>query len=67
MWTYNDYILTIQNVGPASEKYCQEQDVGNYLVKISDIGGLEFKPINDSCDLRKLAIQLPPRWRPHEP
>ena len=67
MWTYEDYILTIQNDGPASENYCQEQDVGNYLVKTLDEGGLHFKPINDSCDLRKVAFRLPPRWRPHEP
>ena len=66
-WTYEDYILTIQNEGSASEKYCQEQDVGVYLVKSVDAGGLKFKPISDSCSLRKVAFQLPSRWRPEAP
>lgn len=66
-WTYENYILTIQNEGPASEKYCQEQDVGSYLVKMADGGGLQFKRLNDTCSLRELAFKLPPRWRPMMP
>jgi len=66
-WTYEDYVLTIQNEGSASEPYCQEQDVGVYLVKSVDAGGLKFKPISDSCGLRKVAFELPPRWRPQAP
>ena len=67
VWTYEDYVLTIQNTGPASEKYCQEQDVGNYLVKTVEQGGLTFKLINDSCNLRGVAFQIPSRWRPYKP
>ena len=66
-WTYKDYVLTIQNEGLASDKYCQEQDVGIYLVKLVDAGGLKFKAISDSCSLRGIAVPLPPRWRPHLP
>jgi len=66
-WTYEDYILTLQNHGAASEGYCQEQDVGKFLVKNADGGGLKFKTINDLCSLRGTALQLPPRWRQHVP
>ena len=66
-WTYEETILTIQNDGPASEKYCEEQDVGTYLVKMVDGGGLKFKSIGDSCSLREVAFELPPRWRPYVP
>lgn len=66
-WTYQDYFLTFQNEGPASEKYCQEQDVGIYLVSKVEAGGLKFKTVVDSCSLRGIAMGLPPRWRPHVP
>ena len=66
-WTYQDYVLTIQNKGPASEGYCQEQDEGIYLVKMVDAGGLKFKAISDSCSLRGIAVPLPPRWFPYVP
>jgi len=67
MWTYEDYMLSIRNVGPASEGYCQEQDIGKYLVKKADGGGLRFNTISDPCSLRGLAFNLPPRWRPNAP
>ena len=66
-WTYEDYVLILQNDGVASEGYCQEQDVGKFLVKNADGGGLIFKTIDDSCSLRGVAFQLPPRWRPYVP
>jgi hypothetical protein len=66
-WTYEDFVLTLKNAGPASDGYCQEQDVGQFLVKNADGGGLSFKTITDSCALRATAFQLPPRWRPQEP
>lgn len=66
-WNYEDFILTVQNEGQASEKYCQEQDVGTFLAKTHEGGGLKFTTINDSCSLRGVAMQLPPRWRPHAP
>lgn len=66
-WTYEDHVLTIQNKGAASEKYCQEQDVGNYLVSNVDAGGINFKALNDVCSLRGVALEFPFRWRPYMP
>lgn len=66
-WTYENFILTIQNAGPASEKYCSEKDVGTFLVKNVDAGGLKFKLLGDTCALRGVAIPLPPRWIPNVP
>lgn len=66
-WTYENYVFTLQNDRAASEGYCQEQDVGKFLVKKADGGGLVFKTINDSCSLRGLAFKIPPRWLQHVP
>ncbi len=54
-WTYEDYMLTLQNQGPASEGYCQEQDVGTYLVRNTEGGGIQFKHLEEPCAWR---IQL---------
>jgi hypothetical protein len=51
-WTYKDYVLTVQNQGPASEGYCQEQDVGTYLVRNIEEGGIQFRPLKDPCAWR---------------
>lgn len=66
-WTYENYVLSLQNDRVASEGYCQEQDVGKFLVKKVDGGGLRFKTINDSCSARGLAFKIPPRWLQHVP
>ena len=51
-WTYEDYVLTLQNQGPASEGYCQEQDVGTYLVRNTEGGGIKFKHLEEPCGWR---------------
>lgn len=56
-WTYDDYVLTVRNDGAASEGYCQEQDLGRYMVKYFDDGEIQFKPIQDACSWRKFAFQ----------
>lgn len=59
-WTYENFILTLQNDGPASEGYCSEQDIGNYLIrKVKNASGnrMQFKLISDSCAYR--AAMLP--------
>ena len=51
-WVYEDYVLTIQNQGPAAEGYCQEQDVGTYLVRKTEAGGIKFKHLEEPCGWR---------------
>ena len=59
-WTYENYILTLQNEGLASEGYCLEQDVGTYLIRnVESASGkrIQFKLVSDSCAYR--AAMLP--------
>ena len=70
-WTYEEYMLTLQNDGPASEGYCQEQDVGIYLIKtVESASGnrMQFKPVTDSCEYRAAALQrIGSPWDPYTP
>ena len=68
IWTYEDYVLTIQNDGAASEGYCQGQDMGRYMVKNVEDGGIQFKPIEDTCFWRKDAFRrIGSPWDPYVP
>ncbi len=58
-WTYEDYVLTLQNQGPASEGFCQEQDVGTYLVRNTEAGGIQFKKLEEPCAWRTLLSYVP--------
>jgi hypothetical protein len=56
---YDDYVLTLQNDGPASEGYCQEQDVGTYLIRnVESASGnrMQFKLVSDPCVYRATAL-----------
>jgi len=58
-WTYENYVLTLQNDGPASEGYCLEQDVGTYLIRnVESVSGkrMQFKLVKDSCAYRATAL-----------
>jgi hypothetical protein len=67
-WTYEDYMLTLQNQGSASEGYCQVQDVGTYLVKNTRENGIEIKLISDQCAFRANSLpRLGAIWRPYVP
>lgn len=70
-WTYEDYVLTLQNDGPASEGYCLEQDTGTYMIRnVESVSGnrMQFKLISDSCVHRGRTL---PRggayWDPYMP
>ena len=59
-WTYEDYVLAVQNEGSASEGYCQEQDVGSYLVRnVKSVprSRMQFKLISDPCAWRAFTMQ----------
>ncbi len=70
-WTYEDYVLTVQNEGSATEGYCQDQDVGTYLIKnVKSAGGgrLQFNLISDSCVFRAATLQrVAAPWDPYVP
>jgi len=68
-WTYEDFVLTLQNQGLASEGFCQEQDVGTYLTTRTDDGGIRYKGIEDSCGLRRAYLECyaPSDWVPFVP
>lgn len=70
-WTYEDYVLTLQNDGPASEGYCLEQDVGTYLVKnVKSVprNRIQFKLISDSCEFRASSLpRVAAPWDPYVP
>lgn len=70
-WTYEDYVLTIQNDGPASEGYCLEQDVGTYVIKnVKSVpkNRMQFKLISDSCEYRgRLLRRVSAPWDPYVP
>ncbi len=58
-WSYENYVLNLQNDGPASEGYCDEQDVGSYLirtVKNVSLNRIQFKLILDPCLYRASAL-----------
>lgn len=57
-WKHEDYVLTIQNQGPAAEGYCQGQDVGKYLVRKTDTGTIQFKALADPCGWRMFQLTL---------
>jgi hypothetical protein len=67
-WTYEGYVLTVQNQGPAIEGYCQEQDVGTYLFRNTDEDGIQFKSISDPCVWRKdMLVRRGGDWNPYVP
>lgn len=70
-WTYEDYVLTIQNDGPASEGYCLEQDVGTYVIKnVKSVpkNRMQFKLISDSCAFRANTLpRVAAPWNPYVP
>ena len=70
-WTYENYVLTLQNEGPASEGYCSEQDVGTYLIRIvkSASGNrIQFKLVSDSCAYRAAMLpRISAPWDPYVP
>jgi hypothetical protein len=70
-WTYQDYVLTIQNEGSASEGYCLEQDVGTYLVKnVNSVpyNRMQFKLISDPCVWRAATMpRVAAPWDPYLP
>ena len=70
-WTYNNYILTLQNKGPASEGYCLEQDVGTYLIRnVKNASGnrIQFKLVRDSCVYRSTMLpRIAAPWDPYVP
>ncbi len=67
-WTYEDYVMTVQNQGPAIEGYCQDQDVGTYLVRNTDEDGIHFKSISDPCAWRKdILVRRGGDWDPYAP
>ena len=65
-WTYEDYVLTLQNQGPASEGYCQEQDVGTYLVRNTEGGGIKFKHLEEPCGWR-IQLSIVGEFDPYVP
>lgn len=67
-WTYEDYVLTVQNQGPAMEGYCQDQDVGKYLVRNTEGGGILFRPLGDPCGWRTTTLNhIGVEWDPYVP
>ncbi len=70
-WTYENYVLTLQNEGPASEGYCLEQDVGTYLIRIVESASgnrIQFKLVSDSCAYRAAALpRISAPWDPYVP
>lgn len=70
-WTYENYILTLQNDGPASDGYCSERDVGTYLIRnVTSTSGnrLRFKLVSDSCAYRaNLLPRIASPWDPYVP
>jgi hypothetical protein len=67
-WTYEGYLLTVQNRGSAGEGYCHEQDVGVYLAKKTGDGEIQFKVISDSCPYRYNYLpRAGSSWEPYSP
>jgi len=68
-WTYENYVLTLQNDGPASEGYCSGQDVGTYLIRnVKSTSGnrIQFKLVSDSCAYRAALLpRIASPWDPY--
>jgi hypothetical protein len=56
-WSFDGFMLTITNLGDASEGYCSAQDLGMYLVRSDGTGGIQFKPIQEDCLWRRFTLQ----------
>lgn len=70
-WTYENYVLSLKNDGPASEGYCLEQDVGTYLIRyVKSASGnrMQFKLVSDSCVYRATVLpRVAAPWDPYVP
>jgi hypothetical protein len=71
VWTYENYVLTLQNEGPASEGYCSTKDVGIYLLRnVKNTSGnrMQFKLVSDSCAYRAAMLpRISAPWDPYVP